>query len=856
MERDEWQKSEEAFHHALSLDKDLRETYLEDLAKDSPGIAAEVYSLLDAYENDSSLLDSPVADLGLRAIHQTDKQSRENTVVGVFSIGKMLGSGGMGEVYEALDTRLNRRVALKFLSDSYQDDGIARRRLQKEAQAIAMLEHPNICTVYGLENEGTDSFLVMQFIDGVTLDKRIEKLSMDPAVFRSIALQIAQAVAFAHSHGVIHRDLKPGNIMLSENGNIKVLDFGLAKIVDNKKTPLKGSLLHSTQASQKGLVFGTVSYMSPEQLRGDKLGYQSDVFSLGVIFHELLTKVNPFQRDSQAETIAAILGNDAVDVRQHAPGLASRLAGLINKCLERDRSLRFASVAEILIELDNLDERRPITWRIGPRAVAKIVLSVITILLLASLTLYFTRTRQMSMAVLPVAFADHRPEGSHFAEDINQGLMDKLSELSGLRVKGDAYTSRYLGQNVDAQQIGRDLGVDAVFRGMLQMRSDGVYLKTETIRTSDGLLLDTNESKIEESRVSDVPDAIIARIVNSADLRLSGDDVAKLSRKDTESTEAKNFYLTGRYLMKRRKTGDDLDGAIQAFTSAKDIDQNYARAWAGLADAYLLQSSVAAKRALTPKQAVDLARLAAKRAIDLDNSLADSYNSLGSISSRYDWNWKDAENYFRTAISRDAEFLPAYFGLINVLKMEERYDEALVQANKVKDLDPLSINADIQIALINYRKRDYAQTDRILKELLQRSPDDPRVKYVQVYEFLKTDRVKEAVDILEPLYNSKNEEDKVLAAAPLGFAYARMGSRAKALAVIGQLDAFGKDAYVPSQEKALIYVALGDRDRVFENLRLSCAERFSSLPGWINDPIVDEVRDDPRFGEIRQCVNL
>jgi len=853
-----WEKAEQIFHAALDLRVEDRHLFLQRKCAGDAALFSEVESLLKNFERNADFLEKPVFELGLEAIGGKPQKNLSGSVIGNYQLREKIGSGGMGEVYKALDTRLNRYVALKFLCESLENDSAAKRRFVKEAQAVAMLEHPNICAVHGIEQSDEHHFIVMQFIEGKTLAENIVRQNITVGKFKSLAGQVITAVAFAHSHGVIHLDLKPGNIMLSGDGQIKVLDFGLAKVTAQKQiSELRAEDV--SHFSQNGLVIGTVSYMSPEQLRGERLDYRSDIFSVGIILYELISKQNPFARESQAEIIAAILSIEPTPLKKLAPDFPAILINLVEKCLQKNKEDRFQSAAELLVEFDRAESAVAGKIFSKYRQEHFVKVAFICLFLLAvwsGIFIYLTNPRQKTLAVLPIYFDNPPAEKEYLADDLTQSIVDKLSKLPDLKVKNAFFAERYKGKNIELQAAGKQLNADTVFSGIIQNRAEGLFLQTRIIRTSDNVLIDANESKIDETRLVGLPEDIAARIADKIQSNLTKEDKTKLAKKETESNEAKNFYLQGRFFLKKRKDGDSLEKAIEAFTNAKDIDQNYARAWAGLADAYLSQSAPGVKRAIMPERAVELAKLATNKAIALDNTLSDTYNSLGLISLRYDWNWKQAENYFRTAIERDSEFLPARFGLINVLKMQERYGEALEETKKIKEIDPLSVAADIQIALIYYRKRDYRQANEILSELLQRFPDDLRVKYVMVYQLLKTDRFKEATEIIEPIYKSSSEEDKVLAAAPLGFAYAKTGRGAEALKIIEELKTFRKIKYVPAQEKALIYVGLGDYDKVFENLNLSCAEKFSSLPGWINDPIVDEVKNDSRFAEIRKCANL
>jgi TolB-like protein len=515
-----------------------------------------------------------------------------------------------------------------------------------------------------------------------------------------------------------------------------------------------------------------------------------------------------------------------------------------------------------LVELNNTESGnyRAFNSKKRPLSFLKAALAAVVLLIIfaAGYLIYNSLYSNRTLAVLPIKFENYLPEKEYLAEDLTQSIISKLSNLSDLQVKNRTLVVGYDVNTIEPHEAGKRLNVDAVFVGIIKNRADGMFLETKIIRTSDGVLIDPSfEIQIDEKNLIGLPEEIALHIINKIETKLTDEDRSKLAKKDTESTQAKNYYLEGRFYLKKRNDSNDLKKAIEAFTNAKDIDQNYAKAWAGLADAYLASSSPGIKNAKTPETAVRLARISAKKAVELDNTLAEAYHSLALISSRYEWNWREAESYLRMAISRAPEFLPSRLELIRVFSYQARYDEALKEAEKIKEIDPLSISSDLQIAIVYYKRRDYQKMDSILSELNQRFPNDSRIKYARTYQFLKTGRFAEAAELMEPLYKSEKTEERVLAAAPLGFAYAKMGRQSEALKIINDLDTVNtKDNYVPSQEKALIYLALGDFDKVFENNSKSCEEKSQALPGWITDPIVEEAKIDPRFAELKKCVNL
>lgn len=858
MKNNNWKRVEKIFHATLDLPSEERKTYLQKVCAGDGGLFSEVESLINSLEKESDFLNEPIFEFGLGALYENGQKNLTGKTIGLYELQEKIGAGGMGEVYKAVDKRLNRHVALKFLSESPENDYASKRQLVKEAQAAAALEHPNICAVHGIEQTDEHHFIVMQHIDGKTLAEIIENEPIGVEDFKSIARQIITAVAFAHDHGVIHRDLKPGNIMLTTEAHIKVLDFGLAKVIRQKQL-LDGEPDNKSNFSQNGLVIGTVSYMSPEQLRGEKIDYQSDIFSVGIVLYELIAKKNPFSRNSQAETIAAILNDEPPALGKIAPDFSIRLINLVEKCLQKDSEKRFQSAAEILVELDKSETKnyRQVVSKRRRSFLVKAALAVAALLavFVLGLYLYSGERSQRTLAVMPISFDNLPPDKEYLADGLTKSIIDKLSDLSDLQVKNQYMVASFKNKAIEPQAAGKTLNVEAVFVSSIVKRNDSLFLTAKLFRTSDGLAIDEYESEIDEAKLIELEEGISARIIGKIKSNLTDEDRNKLARKDTESEEAKRLYLLGRNYLNRRE-GNDLKNAIRLFTEATVKDINYAKAWTGLADAYLYASLAGNKGAIAPKEAINSAKSAAKKALDADNALCETYNSLGMISLKYDWKWNEAERNFRTAINCDPDFLPARVGLVNVLQINGKFDEALQEAQKAKQLDPLAISTDILIANAYYGKRDYPQMEKVLSDLLERYPLNNRIAYARSYQFLQTGRLDEAVELLEKNYNSGEDSDKILFSTPLGIAYARKGQRAEALKIIETLDSFEKTGYIPSQEKAIIYAALGDFYKAFENFNKSCTERYSSFPGIIYSPLLEEIKSDARFADLKKCANL
>lgn len=849
---------ERIFHNALDLPSNEREIYLERECADNQELRSEVESLLKSFESDADFLNEPVFEIGLQALSSRKKKELSETEISFYKIHEKIGEGGMGEVYRATDTRLNRRVAIKFLSDALANNKIAKRQFQREAQSAAALEHPNICAVYGIEEIGEHNFIVMQFIEGITLAEKLEKYGkIEPEEFKPLAQQILNAIAFAHSHDIIHRDLKPGNIMLDGNGQIKILDFGLAKILAQKKffedAPDNQSLFSSND-----VLVGTISYISPEQLRGKKADYRSDIFALGVIFYEMLTGKNPFTRESKAETMAAVLTETPKPIEKFAPDVPENLRLLVERCLEKDTDKRFQSAAEILFELENTanQDKKDAKRKSRLQFFVKTAFAIFALfaVLFAAYFYYTAKPSPRTLAVMPIAIEQGLIDKEYLADGLTQSIIEELSNLSELKVKNQSIVAAYKGKILEAQNIGKELKADAVYLGSIISRGDILFLKAKLIRTSDGFVLDDSEFKVEESNLIKLPEDVALHVIEKIKTQMTDEDKIKFAKKDTQNPEAKKLYVKGRYYLNRRN-GDDLQKAEQFFRQAVDLDSSFARAWSGLADTYSLYSVPGYKGAISPAKAATLSRAAAKTALELDDSLSEPYNSLGMIKLRYEWNWNEAEKDFREAIRRDSEFPQAYWGLSNLLIINGRYDEALEASKKAREFAPYSVSSYLNLAGVYFFKRDYAEMERELIYALEKFPNHLRLRYYQGLLAMETGKINEAVIIFEKIY----EEDKILGAAPLGHLYAKNGRKDKTLNILEDLAKLLKEDeknYVPSQEKAVIFLGLGEIDKVFEELNKACQEKFAAFPYIFRDPMFDEINNDARFVNLKKCANL
>jgi serine/threonine protein kinase/Tfp pilus assembly protein PilF len=851
MEDKNWERIESLFHETLRLEAAERAAYLDRACSGDEALRAEVESLLAALEGQKDFMQEPVFDFGMKVLSGKTTESLAGKLIGPYKILNQLGKGGMGEVYVAEDTRLERKVALKFLSPSLVDDTWAKRQLVKEAQAAAMLDHPNICAIYGIEEAEGHSFIVMQHVEGETLADLIRKQLPDVKQAISFAVQIVSAVTEAHAHGIIHRDIKPRNILVTAGEQVKVLDFGLAKIVQ-RKDGASGHLEDSSLISKDRLVVGTVAYMSPEQLRAEKLDFRSDVFSMGTVFYEMTSGKKPFERDSYAEVISAILTSRPAPLARASNGIPSELSRIIFKCLEKDKEQRYQSASEVLYELNSLQKvgetgpRR--RWYPGTRLAAAFVLFL---LLTATLAFAYLRlTKVQTLAILPIVNASGDPEVEPLSDGLTEDMINKLSHLSKLRVKALTTVSGYKGRNINPQEVGRALGVDTIMIGTISRQGETLVLQTSVLDTSDGSQLWGEKYGLRLEQVLDVEEQISAKVTSSLGLAVGESEKKQLSERPTKNTEALNEYYRGRHLWYKRSK-KNIEEALTHFDKAVELDPSYARAYAGQADCYVLLNSVAYGQMPT-NEAMKKARAAALQALEIDDRLAEAHTSLGIVKLKYEWDWPGAEMEFTQAIALNPHNAWAHYWYSQLLFVTGHQDDAINQSQTASDLAPFSLVAGLGRCRSSYLARQYDRATACIDEVLVKNPDNESAKYLLCYVYLQKGMYTEAIGMLEELY----AKDKALAAAPLGFAYGRSGRRAQALNVLEDMQKMSNGIYLPPQETAIVYIGLGDNDEAFAWLERSYAERFSTLIFLTNDPIYDSLRSDARFADLAHRLKL
>ncbi|MEQ1643684.1 MAG: protein kinase [Pyrinomonadaceae bacterium] len=812
-----------------------------------------------------------------------------------YKIVSAIGKGGMGEVFLAQDTKLNRQVALKILPAEFAEDKDRMGRFVREAQSASALNHPNIITIYEIgESDGTH-FIATEFIDGKTLG---EYAKANPLNYRSaleIAIQVASALDEAHAAGIVHRDIKPDNVMIRANGLVKILDFGIAK-VSASSTSASDSSEDATaikSPTMPGMIIGTANYMSPEQAKGKQVDARTDIFSFGVVLYEMIAGQLPFEGENALEMIGAILHKDAKPL---GPDVPTEISKLINKCLRKDRDERYQTIKDVgndlrevkqELELKNLMERTASpnkpesqtqilqattldeihqtttnqTVASNPRT--KYLAAGLLALLLAAGGFFGYRyfsvigsTQINSIAVMPFENRNSDADTDYLSDGLAESVIFRLTQIPDLRVSPTSSVMRYKGASTDIAKIASELGVDAVMTGRLTKRGDNLNITVELVdaRTNKSLWGEQYERKLSELLTTQRE--IVAEIVSKLQLKLSGESEQKLAKKYTDNNEAYQLYLQGRYHWNKREA-KEFEKALEFFKQAIEKDPNYALAYTGLADTYNLLPSFSDLR---QGDYLRQAKQAALKALDLDSNLAEAHTSLAQVL-LHEYHFATAEKSFRRAIEIDPNYATAHHWYSRLLSFSGRHDEAFREITKALELDPFSfaINAYMEAQLRYAGRFDEALIQ--MKKWNELFPNENRFHFTNSDIFAAQGKYDQAVEerLLAMKAGKRPEEmiTEVKEAYEKGGwdGYGRKWQEIR-LEELNAKQAKDPNGYVKAMDYAVAYAWGKDKEKTIEYLNKAYDERERGLIELKVIKTWDFVRDDPRFKELVKRVGI
>jgi eukaryotic-like serine/threonine-protein kinase len=785
-----------------------------------------------------------------------------------------LGSGGMGEVYLAEDTRLRRRLALKVLAPELSSDPNLLRRFEREAEAVAALNHPNIVTVYSVEEIEGVRCLTMELVEGDTLSKQLAGGALAERRLLEIGIPLADCVAAAHAKGVIHRDLKPGNIMLTREGRLKVLDFGLAKLLDPGRGA--GEERPSVLATQAPLtsvnaILGTLEYMAPEQLQGTTTDPRSDIYALGVILYEMAAGVRPFTGKGTADLISAVLRDEPAPVLSLRPDLSPEVARIIGRCLEKDPERRLQSAKDLRNELQALGSgispagfasapSRPAasspSSAVPPARGRALLWSAAALLAVAAGWVGWTLLRREaastppialapapvvpSLAVLPLANLTGDPE--YFVDGMTDAMISALGNISSMRVISRQSVMRYKGSKKTLPEIAHELGVDMVVEGSVLRAGQQVRITAKLVRASPEKQLWTSSYERDFRNLLSLQSDVALAIANEVRVKVTRGEKSRLSGVRPVDPAVQEAYLKGRFFWNRR-TGDGFQKAIQAFEEAIALDPAHAPSYAGLADAY----GLLAYTSPTPSETFAKAKAAAERALALDPDLAEAHATLGMVHLFGDWDWAGAEKEFKTAIARKPNYSTAHQWYWAFLEGMGRHREALVEILKAKELDPLSPVNSLDVAVHYSFSRDHDRAIAECNKTLELAPGFPSA---EVWLWLAYDHKGMKEEALRHYVKAMRLNDWGAAADAVEAAYAKSGYETAIATAAEELTKLSKTRYVETNQIAWLWVAAGRKDEAIAYLQ-GAFQRRAAVLVWLNVAGEwDSLRGDARFTDL------
>ena len=910
----EWEKLKDFFHTALALPPNERPAYLERVCAGDASLRQSIEALLKSHE-ESGFVDEPAYAAAAQLIvgdqqvkrHSETKAFQAGQNIGRYRIDSLLGEGGMGRVYLAEDTKLQRKVSLKFLSHAVTLDHERLLRFEQEARAASALNHPNILTIYEFGEDEHQQFIATEFVEGQTLRERLQRpIELDEAL--DIAIQITSALVAAHRVNIVHRDIKPDNIIIRKDDRlVKVLDFGLAKILtpattSNGEAPMR-------YKTGPGVVMGTVAYMSPEQARGDGVDERSDIWSLGVVLYEMITGSTPFVADTANEIISGILS------RQPAPPLTrfthdvpKQLQEIVDKLLTKDRDERYQSSKGLLIDLRRLKESlelkpdldggsdtdrasggiRSAKTASEPGAVPmayptssaeyivnqvkshkRVALAVIALLAIASvgavgagISIYKSRQQQQSaaigfpainsIAVLPFVNGNADADTEFLSDGLTDTLIDRLSQIRGLRVMSHTAVFHYKGHETDPRKIGSELGVEAVLSGRLTKRNDVINITLELVNAKDNSHIWGEQYDRKLSDLLALQREIPFDVSEKLRLKLSGESKERLTRTYTDNQEAYQLYLKGIYAWEKW-TQSGAKEAIGLFDEAIKKDPNYALAYSGLAAVYL-NFGLGVGPDVPPKEAHRRAREAALKALSLDPQLGEAHAAMAHVLLYDNWDFSGAEREVRQAVELSPSYAEGHHAYSHLLLLMGRLDESFAESKKLLELDPVSETSMGHLAYHYLYARQYDEAVQQFQKTRQMYPDlDSPMYFQQGDAYYQKGMFDEAyAQYMKGLSGSGYESAKL---EDLKKAFAKSGIKGFYQKLLEQ------EKVVPQTQQnrpeiAELYARLGEKEAAFEWLEKAYAAHDDEMVRLKEQLGYDNLRSDPRYADLLRRVGL
>jgi len=764
----------------------------------------------------------PAKDIPVTETIAAPKQelTRGITFADRYEIIEELGKGGMGKVYRVEDTKLNQEIALKLIKPEIAKDRKTIERFRNELKTARMIAHKNVCRMFDLSELEGAHFITMEYVRGEDLRSFIYRsghLAVGTAV--KIARQVCEGLSEAHKLGVVHRDLKSSNIMIDKEGDVRIMDFGIARSLEAKET------------TGAGMMIGTPEYMSPEQVEGKEVDHRSDIYAFGVILYEMVTGDVPFRGETPFVVGIKQKSERPIAPQEINPRVPPDLNSLILKCIEKDKEKRWQRVEQILTELSRIG--RSVT------TTKKIIVEEEP-----GTTMTGEIEWQNSVAVLPFADLSPRKDQEYLCDGLAETLINALSNIKDLRVVARTSAFSFKGKDMDIREIGKKLNVNTILEGSVQKADNRVRITAQLINVADGYHIWSDRYDRELEDIFAIQDEISLAIVENLKGKLLIKEKEKLLKRHTDNPEAYSLYLKGLYFWNKR-TEEGMKKGMEFFQQAIESDPTYALAYSGLADSYGILGFWCF---LSPKESFPKAKALAEKALGIDETLAEAHASLAWTKFVYDWDWDSAEDEFKKAIKLNPGYAMAHLWYGAYLTAMGRHDEALKKINRASELDPLSLMINTNIGLVYYNQRDYDRAIEQYKKMIEMDKTFSQAHYMIAKAYCAKKMYEESIAAAQRAHDL----GLPWGTAQLVWVYEVSGRQDMAEDLLHELEEISQKRYVPK----ISFTSREDFDRTFELFEKAYQERESALP-WIKvDPIFDDFRSDPRFNELLKKLNL
>jgi serine/threonine protein kinase/Tfp pilus assembly protein PilF len=873
MTPERWEKIERIYHSALERESGERESFLDQACAGDNELRREIVSLLAHDDSDDGFIAAPALADAAQLMAGDPLMESTATLpdapavakeIGPYKLQTLLGKGGMGEVHLALDTRLNRKVAVKLLPAEFTQDVERLRRFKQEARAASALNHQNVVTIYDIGEAEGAHYLVMEYVEGETLRRRMAdapQRTMKPVEALELAAQVAEALSAAHDAGITHRDIKPENVMIRRDGRVKVLDFGLARLTLPASGPVDSQAPTAAKLdTASGVVMGTASYMSPEQARGMKVDQRTDIFSLGVMLYEMLAGRRPFEGATMSDVIAAVLTREPEPLSRHNKEIEPGLEQVVLKCLAKDPEKRFQTASELVAALKTATKRTTSDeWRSAFKSRLVWAVSALVVLLIAAFAYWKLQPTSppekqiRSLAVLPLENLSGDQSQEYFADGMTESLINNLAQIRALRVISRTSVMRFKGSHKSLPEIAQELNVDAVITGSVQRAGAQVKISAQLIRAATDAHLWAREYDYREmADILKLQSEVARAVADEIRIEVTAEERVRLAALRRVKPEAYEAYQLGRY-HRRKLNEDDLRLAIEYFERAIQIDPGYAAAWAELSDA-LRQRGIFGANIFRKAEAPS--REAALKAVELDTNLAEAHVALSNVKFFFETDWAGAEREAKRALELDPGSRDAHHAFANLLMALGRHDEAIGEMQIIEGLDPFYSETQSTFGRVLYRAGKYAEAEQRLNRAIELDSRDYAAfgRLGDLYE--QMGRYHEAIASLEKAEALRSDSNSVNIRGRLARVYSAMGRRDEARRMLEEIKATTEPNRLPLLPMAAAYTALGDKDEAFKLLFRAIDERNTSIVFVKEDPPLKSLHSDPRWKEALRRMNF